>query len=696
MSIKRRIIIFVMLLSILGGSFLIAFNQVTLENSLLSSQEEYVQASVKLGYQQIDNIMSRMEMTARNLSLFATELYELKQQHPTLEANSIVKEHLVNVFSRTKESIGGGIWFEPFTFKSEERWYGPYVFRENSTINFTWDLSQATYDYHNHDWYKNAFRTMQVNDENIYWSQPYLDEAGTMAMMITVSAPILDRAGKKVGVTTVDLAINSLSKMVEQVEFTENSSSYLIDKSSALFLSFPHSAMSHMKNVSTQPWGHAVQTKAVNHKVSRLVDVSYDNQQGAVYFILTKANLVLGVFMPDIDYMRYIDEIIKNNLIFSLLFSLVFLIGMVLILDRVFAPLQCILDDIRLSITNNKRTGKLKVTALAEPSINEFKPIIKALNIVYEKITEYTVQIEQVNDELKHKQQVITELNVNLEEKVQERTRDLEAKTSEVINVLNELKSTQAQMISMEKNAALGQLVVGIAHEINTPVGICITANSTLKDRYLVFKTCSDANRVSRAGLFAFLKDVVETTDILQSNLIRTNELIENFKKVAADQSEDEMRLFSLKEYTELVFAALSPKFIEDNIKFTIDIAEEIQLYSYPGIFSQIFNNLILNSCLHAFTGQVSKQITVSAEINEFTNSVLIIFSDNGQGIEDSFHDKVFEPFFTTSRDKGGTGLGLHIIYNLITHKLNGSIKIKCGQDVGTKFLIEIPLIETK
>jgi signal transduction histidine kinase len=238
--------------------------------------------------------------------------------------------------------------------------------------------------------------------------------------------------------------------------------------------------------------------------------------------------------------------------------------------------------------------------------------------------------------------------------------------------------------------AALGGLVAGIAHEINTPIGIGVTAASLIADKILELTDALQNGTLKRSELDKFMDILQQSSRIVLSNLNRAAELIQSFKQVAVDQSSEERRAFYLKAYLEEVLLNLQPKLKRTKIKVQIDCADNIILDSFPGLISQIATNLVMNSLVHAYdsgdNGTICFSVTQQPEYLSFE------YSDDGKGIPPDNIGKIFDPFYTTKRGQGGSGLGLHIVYNLVTQKLQGTITCESQVGVGTKFMMQIPL----
>ncbi len=253
------------------------------------------------------------------------------------------------------------------------------------------------------------------------------------------------------------------------------------------------------------------------------------------------------------------------------------------------------------------------------------------------------------------------------------------------------LKNTQKQLIESEKMSALGGLVAGVAHEVNTPLGISITAASIFQEKIAKLKKSIDENSLSKADLDNFVVDLTEADEILIKNLDRAALLIKNFKKISVDQSSEALRDFELNSYIQEVISTFKGELKHNKIELELQLSPEpIHMSSYPGAIFQIIINLLQNAILHAFEETQQKNILLKTEKEEA--SVTISCIDNGKGVHHDVFDKVFEPFVTTKRNKGGTGLGLNITYNLVTQHLHGTIRLENNPSQGASFIITIPL----
>jgi signal transduction histidine kinase len=272
---------------------------------------------------------------------------------------------------------------------------------------------------------------------------------------------------------------------------------------------------------------------------------------------------------------------------------------------------------------------------------------------------------------------------------------DLKASKERAEQALTELQETQQSLIEAEKLAALGGLVAGVAHEVNNPIGIGITVASTFARRCDQFAQEVRDGSVRRSRLDEFITGSQEAAKQLVANLNRAADLIQSFRQVAVDRSHAERRTFDLKEATEQIVASLRPALKRSSVVLSADLPEGIIMDSYPGPYGQVLTNLVLNSLVHAFPDDRTGTIRISAKaIGSF--QVEVEYVDDGIGMSAEVQHRAFEPFFTTRRNRGGTGLGLHIVYNLVTRQLGGRVRLESEPDRGTVFRIRLPLIAPK
>lgn len=290
---------------------------------------------------------------------------------------------------------------------------------------------------------------------------------------------------------------------------------------------------------------------------------------------------------------------------------------------------------------------------------------------------------------LKQAEAELRELNEDLESRVQSRTAALAQTNAELTRTLDQLRLTQGQLVESEKLAALGGLVAGVAHEINTPMGVAVTAASHLAEASRRFAAQLNTGAVRKSSLDEYSRDAERSAELILANLRRASELVRSFKQVAVDQSSEQRRSFPLREYLDEILTSLHPRLKRTRVQVNVDGPSDLLLDTYPGALYQIIVNLVMNSLIHGFGDKLQGRIQIS--IQREGSEVLIDYRDNGAGMDETTRRRVFEPFFTTRRGSGGTGLGLHIVYNLATRLLRGQVRCDSAPGQGARFLLRFP-----
>lgn len=316
-----------------------------------------------------------------------------------------------------------------------------------------------------------------------------------------------------------------------------------------------------------------------------------------------------------------------------------------------------------------ERHGKEQVLNFTlVPVINEQDEISMILGSISD-VTELLSTMEKLNE-------MTTKENERLEELVEKRTRELE--------------QTMKELANSEKLASLGALVSGVAHEINTPLGVAVTTASYIEKINRENLALLEANKITKSGFMNFIDHINESIGILNTNLNRASELIKSFKMISVNQSQGSVERFNLYKYLEATVVSLKHELKHGQHTVNILVDKELFIRSYPGAYSQILTNLIMNSILHGFGDRMHGQINLHANLDG--SHLVMTYHDDGKGIEQEALGKIFDPFYTSNRGKGGSGLGLNVVYNLVTGQLGGTIICESEISKGTTFTLNIPL----
>ncbi|MCG7543428.1 ATP-binding protein [Pseudoalteromonas sp. MM17-2] len=355
---------------------------------------------------------------------------------------------------------------------------------------------------------------------------------------------------------------------------------------------------------------------------------------------------------------------------------------------------------------------------------NELNVMAQSFNNMINKVVEYRNKLEHTQKELLKSNEKLDQQNLQLEQEVARKTSNLSqammdlqqqkyelekqklnlteeielrrhteqellTKQSEMQRYVDELNLAQERLLGSEKMAALGGLVAGITHDINTPVGIGVTATSFLQERLDAIEHAYKEKTLSPKALEEFIKDAKQSTELLTSNLARASELVASFKQIAVDQASEAVRTINFKEYLGEVIRSLHPKIKKTQHQVDVNCPDNLVLNLPAGAISQIFTNLIMNSLIHGFEDVEKGTITI--DVSENDGLVDINYRDNGRGVDAEQLDKLFDPFFTTKRDQGGSGLGTHITFNLVKQTLGGEIEVSSEPGQGLQYRITIP-----
>lgn len=284
----------------------------------------------------------------------------------------------------------------------------------------------------------------------------------------------------------------------------------------------------------------------------------------------------------------------------------------------------------------------------------------------------------------------LQQLNDELEKRVESRTCELRTSNESLQDTLDKLRDAQQQLVESEKMAALGGLVAGVAHEINTPLGNSLTASSLLTESCKQLQSRFQDNKMTRSDLEVFTEQALECLDIIQSNGGRAAQLVKRFKQVAVDQTSDERRSFAVVPYLREVLESLQPAYHDFDYQMSVQGPNSLTVDSYPGALSQILTNLVSNAVLHGFHQRQQGSIVISLQQEE--DQFLLCCQDDGEGMDQEQLSKVFDPFYTTKRGAGGSGLGAHVVYNLVSQRLGGSIECQSEKGQGTRFMLRLPI----
>ncbi len=356
---------------------------------------------------------------------------------------------------------------------------------------------------------------------------------------------------------------------------------------------------------------------------------------------------------------EHIDTALRTNIrrrvLEILVIDLILLFALTISLRMVFIPLAQLRDAL---FALSRHDGD-EVEELVETQRSEFGEVIQGFNQTQRKL-----------------------------KRIMARRRQAEEATQQAFV---DLQAAQTSLLQSEKMACLGGLVAGVAHEINTPVGIVLTSASVLNDATLHLHKSISNGAIRKSEVVQYMETAQQASQLIMSNAERAATLIQSFKQVAVDQTSELRREYKLKEYIDEITSSLHPALKQSGTQVTVICHNDIVLEGYPGAMAQVLTNLTMNALAHAFIAGDRGQIEILAE--QIGPSVRMMFKDNGKGISEDHLGKIFDPFFTTRRGQGGTGLGLNIVFNIINKQFGGTIDVLSKPNNGTCFVLLFPRI---
>lgn len=317
--------------------------------------------------------------------------------------------------------------------------------------------------------------------------------------------------------------------------------------------------------------------------------------------------------------------------------------------------------------------------------LQEVDSVSHAFNIMLNRIQQHITRQEKAEQEA-------SSLAAELEQQVSQRTQALKEANSELLKTLEQLHLYQSQLVESEKMASLGDMVAGIAHEVNTPIGLSVTASTLLQDKLHLMQEKFSDKRISTQEFERFLNDCDENLAIIYRNVNRAADLITAFKQVAVDQSSEVDRQILVVDFMQDVLLSIKPR-LKDSTNFPIHIHCDptLRIETKPGPLNQVLSHLITNSMVHGFDHRQQGEVNITIAIDA-DKRLEIVYEDNGVGVPIDIRRRIFDPFVTSKRGSGGSGLGMHLVYNLVTQVLKGNIHFFSEQEQGVEFVVRFPV----
>lgn len=605
----------------------------------------------KYNYEQIiEDTTSQTYLKAESISKDVRNIFEnaniITEQ---MSINSEIKNYLLTAVNR--ESVKENQYYESVLETlvnikdSSSTHFLAWV--SNEEANFYLDnngiVPDDTYDVTTRPWYEIA-----VKSDGVAFTPPYV-EWDTQRIVIS-SIQALREVGEVYGFVVVDIVLDTIPEIFEKGKQGNNDLSFLVTNDDTYV--YHHNSEKIMNSkVSDKDDPLSDYIENINNPTYELIDVNYEGKE---YFMMS--------YLVDNNGWKVITLIDKVSInkkvskaiylvIFSFILALIASVIMVYYVTRHSTKPYSIL----VSYANDIANGELS------------KNIPKEYLMRTDEMGKISKSFQKITDVFRNE-------NVILEEKIEEKNLELE--------------SQYKYILETEKVASLGSLVAGISHEINTPLGVGISSASYLERINIETKEQLLNGTMTKNDLINFMEKVAESTALLNSSLDRAGKLVKSFKQIAVDQSSEVKYKFNLHDCITAVILSLRHEYKKLNHVLINDCPKSIELNSYPGAFTQIFTNLIMNSIKHGFKDTNNGCIKISAIETE--NSIKITYEDNGIGISEENLKRIYEPFFTTNRGNGSSGLGMHIVFNIVNQKLGGQISGESEITKGIKFTIQI------
>lgn len=428
-SIRVRILLSILLFEVIGYGALGLYNNHTTKETMLSVRKEQLDETFSNTLNGLNHLTDHMESVATALATTGARMRDLEAKK--VDTTPEMEKYLVNTFMGMPDAIGGGLWFEPYTYKSTEKRYGPYVAwggeGKDKKVSFTWDLNTEKYDYHNQSWYRIAIPADKDRPKNWHptqnavWTEPYKDEAGTGALMITVDAYVYDDQKNVIGLSTVDWSLAQMQEFIKNVRVTEKTAAFLIDGVKGLVVAdrgHPELAMQEMKDV---PWlQEIVQNSASLQKQQRqeIAALDVDGIKHIVYYTKSNAGMIFGIRIPLHELAAEADAIAAASAKVTAGISIFFIIVGAIFLHMLFQPFKRVVDLIHQSTSRRDEKGELVVENIVYTEKNEFREIIGALN--------------EMTDAINARDARLAAYAAGLEAKVEERTAEITSKNRQM------------------------------------------------------------------------------------------------------------------------------------------------------------------------------------------------------------------------------------------------------------------------
>lgn len=514
----------------------------------------------------------------------------------------------------------------------------------------------------NNDFSSHPFYFEAINSDSIYWSKIYFSQNN--------DNPFVSVSKKSDGYVFV--CILDLAKVTDTISAIDIGADNYVAITDVTGRYISHTNKDFVKNRLFDPY-YDILTKTETQNI-KSVEYLGKKMYPSIRYI-SDTNWTIIVYQSQSEMVRMIARLIISGVGITIILCIFVLASN----KRKFKKLYAVFEKL---INSTKVISEGKYDYLIEPS--EYYE----LNLIIKNFNEMTKSIQNREDVIKNTKEQILQIHKNLEDQVLDRTKKLEHTNLELEQSLVDLRKIQSMLIQSEKMATLGELVAGISHEIRTPLGALVTISSFMEVEIKNLESRFKDGTLSKSNLLKSIEKLKESIKLAVLNIEQTTNFVDSLKKTSISQINMAKSEFNVCEAIQDAITTMKMELKKANIILNLHCSEDIYIYNYKGGISQIIINLVNNSIKHAFYDSKTGHIDIYVSQN---SGIDITIKDDGHGIKDEFLPKIFDSFFTTAYDRGGTGLGLNVVKSIITELYGGNIECISKVNVGTTFLIHIP-----
>lgn len=654
-KITTRILLMILAVELVGYASLVMFNRISSEGALLGVREEHLESIIEMSLQSINDRTHLLEHSVQNLAAAGEHFLRIKQDNPNYDVQPAVQKLLLSHFQGMPEILGGGLWYEPYVFYKEDRLFGPYVHRVSGKMEFTWELSSEKYNYPQQDWYLLAIQGMEPPERqdhgSVFWTAPYIDQAGSNAPMVTVDAIIYDRNGKFAGLSTLDWSLEEITKFISHLNITPRSQAFLIDPQSHTFLQKTESGT--LPSIAESEWASGLHFDDATDDFRNIKGVKANDLENRVYYAQTDVGAIFGVLIPENDFFDTARKVSHANSTISIIIALVAVVCVFTILLLFFRGFRRILARFRDSVQKDPGSGEIMVQPIPYTANDEFRPVVDAFNEISQRIH---VTHERLLQESKDRQ-----------------------------GIQAELLYSHKKLIRAQKLESVGRMAGAVAHDFNNII-TAILGHTEL------------ATQATSSG-----DSIVEDLQEIEKAGRRAEELTRQILTFSS-QHEIALRPLNMNHLIVDVWNMLR-QLASSTVALERDLQEDLDLVMLSvGQFDQILANFVVNASDAIPAGGTIRVSTANIQVDhprQLSHCVLpsgtyatLKVADTGEGMPSEIREKIFEPFFTTKAINKGTGIGLSTVLEIVEH-FRGTIDVQSEEGQGTTFTLYFPTTTT-